>query len=63
MHVVVDMTVCVGNGLCMNVAPEVFDMQDDGSLTILQEYPAEELREKVEDAVRMCPVQAIVVEG
>lgn len=63
MRVVVDMEQCVGNGLCMAAAPEVFEMQDDGSLTLLQEYPAEGLRSKVEDAVRFCPAQAIEIEG
>ncbi|MBD5655210.1 MAG: ferredoxin [Candidatus Eremiobacteraeota bacterium] len=63
MRVVVDMTMCVGNGLCAIAAPEVFQLEDDGSLTILQEHPPEELRGKVEDAVSLCPAQAIEIEG
>jgi ferredoxin len=62
MRVVVDMTQCVGNAQCMLMAPEVFDVRDDGSLVLLQEHPPEALRAKVEDAVRWCPAQAIAIE-
>jgi ferredoxin len=63
MKVVVDMIQCVGNAQCMIFAPEVFEVRDDGSLVLLQEHPSEELRAKVEDAVRWCPAQAIAIEG
>lgn len=63
MRVVVDMLMCVGNAHCMVAAPEVFEVQEDGSLTLLQEHPSEELRERVEDAARLCPAQAIAIEG
>jgi len=62
VRVVVDMTMCVGNALCMAAAPEVFDVHDDGTLTLLQDHPSEDLRLKVEDAARFCPAQAITIE-
>ncbi len=62
MKVVVDMNTCEENAVCMGIAPEVFDVQDDG-LHVLQDSPAEDLRDKVEDAARQCPVQAITVQG
>jgi ferredoxin len=43
----------------MAVAPEVFEVRDDDNLYVLQEEPPEELRPKVEEAVRRCPKQAI----
>jgi ferredoxin len=43
----------------MAAAPEVFQLQDDDTLLILQETPDESLRAKVTDAVRTCPKQAI----
>jgi len=46
----------------MRVAPEVFLVDDDDNLQILQENPPDELRVKVEEAVRMCPKQAITLE-
>jgi ferredoxin len=63
MRVVVDFDLCEGNAVCMSIAPEVFEVRDDNFLYILQEEPPEELRPKVEEAVRRCPRQAISVEG
>jgi ferredoxin len=59
VRVVVDWDLCESNGLCMAAAPEVFQLQDDDTLLILQETPDESLRSKVADAVRTCPRQAI----
>jgi ferredoxin len=47
----------------MAVAPEVFEVDDDDNLNLLQEEPPEGLRGKVEEAVRRCPKQALSVEG
>jgi ferredoxin len=41
----------------------VFEVRDDGYLYILQEEPPEDLRGKVEEAARVCPTQAITIEG
>ena len=59
MKVVVDYDKCKSNALCMGVAPEVFEVRDDGFLYLLTEEPPEELRPKLEEAVRTCPTQAI----
>jgi ferredoxin len=59
MRVEVDWDRCESNGLCMAAAPEVFELQDDDSLEILQETPPESQRAVVDDAVRVCPKQAI----
>jgi ferredoxin len=63
MRVVVDFDLCESNALCMAAAPEVFEVRDDDFLYILQEEPPEELRAKVEEAVRRCPKQSISIEG
>ena len=62
MRVVVDFDVCQSNALCMSVAPEVFEVRDDGFLYILNETPDESLRARVDEAVRLCPTQAITLE-
>jgi ferredoxin len=62
MRVVVDFDKCVSNAVCMGLAPEVFEVRDDGFLYVLQDEPAEELRDKVQAAERSCPTQAITVE-
>ncbi len=62
MRVVVDLTQCESNALCMGIAPEVFFLDDDDELHLLMEHPGEELRDKVVQAVRTCPKQAISIE-
>ena len=63
MKVVVDYDLCESNAICMGIAPEVFEVRDDDNLYLLQEEPPEELRGKVEEAIRRCPKQAITLEG
>lgn len=63
MRVVVDYDVCESNAVCMAVAPEVFEVRDDDFLYVLIDEPGEELRSKVEEAVKRCPKQAISLEG
>lgn len=62
MRVIVDFDVCESNAVCMAIAPEVFEVRDDDFLYILDETPSADLRDKVEDAVRRCPKQAIRLE-
>jgi ferredoxin len=63
MKIVVDFDVCQSHGLCTEAAPEIFEIRDDGFLYILNETPPEELRPKVERALRECPTGAIKVEA
>ena len=60
-RVVVDFDKCESNALCMAAAPEVFEVREDDFLYVLQEEPPDELRTKVEEAVRVCPKQAITI--
>lgn len=59
MRVVVDFDLCESNGLCVASAPEIFRLDDDDFLHVLEEEPADELREKVETAVFRCPKRAL----
>ena len=61
MKVVVDYDLCESNALCMDAAPEVFEVREDDNLYVLQEEPSESLRAKVEQAARVCPKQAIKI--
>ena len=63
MKIVVDYDLCEANAVCMDVCSECFRVEEDDSLTVLMENPPEELRGKGEDAVRLCPRQAITLEG
>ena len=62
MRVVVDYDLYESNALCMGILPEVFEVRDDDLLYVLDENPPEELREKVMEAVRTCPKNAISIE-
>jgi len=46
----------------MGEVPEVFQVDEQGYLTILQDEPPEELREQVELAVKYCPTGALSLE-
>ena len=61
MRVVVDFDACEANARCMATAPEVFSVDDDDQLHLLQERPPESLRDAVERATRSCPKGAISV--
>jgi ferredoxin len=43
----------------MKVCPEVFTVGDDDQVRVLVEQPSDDLRAKVEAAVRRCPRQAL----
>lgn len=61
MKVVVDFDVCASNAVCMGIAPEIFEVRDDGYLYVLDENPPEALREKLREAVNGCPTGAISI--
>ena len=59
MKVVVDLNLCDLHGLCVETAPDVFEIDDDGNLHVLNASPPDNLRAKVDKAVRECPTGAI----
>jgi ferredoxin len=61
MKVVVDYDECASNAVCMGIAPEVFEVRDDGFLYVLNEHPGEDLHEKVRQAANGCPTGAITI--
>ena len=62
MKVIVDYDRCEGNAICMQVCPEVFEVQDDDRVHLLIDTPGEALRAKVKEAVRRCPRQALSIQ-
>jgi ferredoxin len=61
MRVVVDYDLCEGNAKCVKACPEVFVVEDDDRAHLLIERPPESLRAKLNEAVRLCPRQAISI--
>ncbi|MEH1128877.1 ferredoxin [Micromonospora sp. CPCC 206061] len=62
MRVVVDLARCQDHGQCVFAAPEVFHLDDGGKLGFVAE-PDEALRDAVEEAADVCPLQAIRIDG
>jgi ferredoxin len=62
MQVRVDVEVCTGCGVCVELCPEVFDLRDDVSVVLVDEVP-EDLADVVREAADACPTEAIIVEG
>jgi sterol 14-demethylase len=59
-RLVVDEDLCQGHGVCEGDAPELFALKH-GKVSILQEHPSMELREKAEMACRYCPQRALSI--
>lgn len=62
MRVRVDPGLCETNGVCVSLAPEVFRLQGDDVVRVLDDLPPPELRASVEDAAAGCPRAAILIE-
>ncbi len=59
MKVTVNADMCEGHAKCEMAAPEVFKLgPDDVSIVLVDDVP-EDLKEKVDRAIRLCPRQAI----
>ena len=62
MRVVVDYDLCESNAICMQIAPDVFEVRDDDFLYVLDENPGGDRRAALEESVQRCPKQAISLE-
>jgi len=62
-QIVVDMDLCKGHGTCQGEAPELFHVDDEGRLTVLNPNPDDTAIQKARVAARYCPTQAIQILG
>ncbi len=59
-RLVIDHDKCLNSGQCAYLQPELFEIKEDGAPTVLVEAPDDEaLIAKAQDAITMCPGQAI----
>ena len=63
MKIIVDYDLCEANAVCQRSAPEVFRVEDDDTLTVLVAEIPENLRPQTEEAVRLCPRQALRIDA
>jgi ferredoxin len=61
MKVRVDQEACVGDGTCVDMCPEIFQMDGEVAITTMGDVPPE-LEGSCRDAVEACPVEAIILE-
>lgn len=62
--IVVDYDLCEANAFCTKHAPELFKVEDNDTLTVLNDQPGDALIAKAEKAVKYCPRGAIkLIEG
>ena len=55
----VNKDLCIGCGACQAVAPEVFEIEDDGLASVIVEEISDEVKEDALDAKEGCPTNAI----
>jgi ferredoxin len=62
MRAFVDKETCIGCGLCPDICPEVFHMEDDGLAASKDMELSGDVLESAKEAEEQCPVIAIKVQ-
>lgn len=60
LKIIIDRDECIGDGLCVNEAPETFELDDEDKAVLLE--GSSESRDTILEAARSCPTDAITVE-
>ncbi|WP_447644030.1 ferredoxin [Nocardioides zeae] len=63
MRIVADLGKCEGLGMCEAMAPDFFEVDEDGVVEVLDAEPGEEHRADLTAAVDACPVLALALQG
>ncbi|ALG85933.1 ferredoxin [Gordonia phthalatica] len=61
MRITVDHDLCESNAVCVGMAPDVFELDDDDYLLILTDDVAESRREEMRQVVASCPRSALSI--
>lgn len=59
MRVIVDRDRCEGNAFCVNIAPKVFELDDDEYAVVLTDPVPPEQEALAEQAIAECPRAAL----
>lgn len=62
MKITHDAAACCSSGMCESFAPDIFEIDDDGALQVLDSTPDESRRDAVELAIASCPTAALSLE-
>jgi sterol 14-demethylase len=61
MRIVVDSDLCQGHGVCESEAPELFEVDRDRKVRVLDDTPDDSRRAQLELAVKYCPTHALSI--
>lgn len=62
MKIIVDFDKCTGLGICESLAPEFFEVNDDGDLVVLKDEVTDSDLQAIEEAVAGCPTEALFLQ-
>jgi ferredoxin len=62
MKILIDSDLCIGSGACEDIRPDIFEIGDDGIVRLLKEDFIDADRQDLEEAVCLCPTQALRIE-
>jgi ferredoxin len=63
MKAIVERDLCAGCGVCVDVCPEVFEMDDEDIAIVKVDPVPAECEESCQDGADQCPSDAIVIEA
>lgn len=61
LRIVVDMDLCQGHGVCEAEAPDVFEVNRNHKVEVLDPSPDPSRRSELDAAVKYCPTHALSV--
>ena len=62
MKVRVDPALCNGCGPCVDICPEIFELDQDGIAVVKIDHIPADLEEACQEAADSCPTETIVIE-
>lgn len=62
MKAYVDRDACIGCELCVNICPEVFEMDDESIAVVKVDIVPSDVEDTAKEAAESCPTDAISIE-
>jgi ferredoxin len=62
LRVIANRSACCGYGVCQEICPEVFGLDDNGIVTLKMEWVAPGLEERAREGAQACPQSALSIE-
>ena len=62
VRVTANTELCEGYANCVEAAPDIYDIDEDGVVVLLRKEISGDERTRAEEATRSCPVRALALE-